>query len=56
MWSGSEEPDERTVDVHIRRLRRRLGEHSSVIRTMRGAGYRYDTHPDVTVWSATAHR
>ena len=56
VWSGSEEPDERTVDVHIRRLRRRLGEHSSVIRTMRGAGYRYDTHPDVTVWSATAHR
>ncbi|GAA1637856.1 MULTISPECIES: winged helix-turn-helix domain-containing protein [Brevibacterium] len=56
VWSGAEEPDERTVDVHIRRLRRRLGEHSSVIRTMRGAGYRYDTHPDVTVWSATAHR
>lgn len=56
VWSGAEEPDERTVDVHIRRLRRRLGEHASVIRTMRGAGYRYDTHPDVTVWSATAHR
>ncbi len=56
VWSGADEPDERTVDVHIRRLRRRLGEHSSVIRTMRGSGYRYDTHPDVTVWSATAHR
>lgn len=56
VWSGGEVPDERTVDVHIRRLRRRLGEYSSVIRTMRGSGYRYDTHPDVTVWSATAHR
>ena len=44
----------RTVDVHIRRLRRRLGEYASVVRTMRGSGYRYDTHPDVTVWSATA--
>lgn len=56
VWSGGEVPDERTVDVHIRRLRRRLGQYSSVIRTMRGSGYRYDTHPDVTVWSATAHR
>lgn len=56
VWSGGDAPDERTVDVHIRRLRRRLGEYASVIRTMRGTGYRYDTHPDVTVWSATAHR
>ncbi|RBP62742.1 transcriptional regulator [Brevibacterium sanguinis] len=56
VWSGGDAPDERTVDVHIRRLRRRLGEYASVVRTMRGAGYRYDTHPDVTVWSATAHR
>lgn len=56
VWSGGEVPDERTVDVHIRRLRRRLGEYASVVRTMRGSGYRYDTHPDVTVWSATARR
>ena len=55
-WPGGEEPDERTVDAHIRRLRRRLGEYASVVRTMRGSGYRYDTHPDVTVWSATARR
>ena len=54
VWSDGEVPDERTVDVHIRRLRRRLGEYASVVRTMRGSGYRYDTHPDVTVWSATA--
>jgi DNA-binding winged helix-turn-helix (wHTH) protein len=56
VWSGGDAPDERTVDVHIRRLRRRLGEYASVVRTMRGSGYRYDTHPDVTVWSATARR
>ena len=56
VWGHDSDIESRTVDVHIRRLRRRLGEHSSVIRTMRGAGYRYDTHPDVTVWSATAHR
>src|SRR5699024_2089627 len=29
VWSDGEVPDERTVDVHIRRLRRRLGEYAS---------------------------
>lgn len=56
IWTeGSERPDERTVDVHIRRLRRRLGEHASIVRTIRGAGYRFDPHPDVAVWHARAH-
>src|SRR5699024_10809074 len=54
VWSDGEVPDERAVDVHTRRLPRRLGEYASLVRTMRGSGYRYDTHPDVTVWSATA--
>lgn len=31
---------ERTVDVHIRALRQKLGAHSSVIETVRGVGYR----------------
>ncbi|GAA2095887.1 MULTISPECIES: winged helix-turn-helix domain-containing protein [Brevibacterium] len=57
LWgTDGERPDARTVDVHIRRLRRRLGDHSSIIRTMRGAGYRYDEHPDVAVWQARASR
>lgn len=57
LWGESpERPDERTVDVHIRRLRNRLGAFSSIVRTIRGAGYRYDAHPDVTVWTATASR
>ncbi|SMY05488.1 Transcriptional regulatory protein, C terminal [Brevibacterium aurantiacum] len=50
VWSGDEVPDDRTVDVHIRRLRRRLGDYASVVRTMRRSGYRYDTHPAETVW------
>ena len=29
----------RTVDVHVRRLRAKLGEHGSLIRTIRGVGY-----------------
>jgi two-component system phosphate regulon response regulator PhoB len=32
---------ERTVDVHIRALRRKLGEHADVIETVRGVGYRF---------------
>lgn len=55
VWSG-QDTDERTVDVHVRRLRNRLGAYSSVVRTLRGAGYRYDDHPDVDVWTATAVR
>jgi DNA-binding response OmpR family regulator len=35
----------RTVDVHVRRVRAKLGaEHAGRIRTVRGVGYRYDTH------------
>jgi two-component system phosphate regulon response regulator PhoB len=37
---------ERTIDVHIRALRRKLGEHAEVIETVRGVGYRFrDTEP-----------
>jgi two-component system, OmpR family, phosphate regulon response regulator PhoB len=37
---------ERTIDVHIRALRRKLGERAEVIETVRGVGYRFrDTEP-----------
>jgi DNA-binding response OmpR family regulator len=32
---------ERTVDVHIKELRRKLGRHGSLIQTVRGHGYRW---------------
>jgi len=32
---------ERTMDVHIRALRRKLGDRASVIETVRGVGYRF---------------
>ncbi|WGW11134.1 winged helix-turn-helix domain-containing protein [Saxibacter everestensis] len=57
LWSNGpaeEVPTERTVDVHIRRLRTKLGRYSSIVRTIRGGGYRYDDHPDVVVWQAIA--
>ena len=51
LWSSEDEeaPNERTIDVHIRRLRSKLGAYEDVVRTVRGIGYRYDRHPDVSV-------
>ncbi|OUS17335.1 phosphate regulon transcriptional regulatory protein PhoB [Gammaproteobacteria bacterium 50_400_T64] len=43
VWGGNVYMDERTVDVHIRRLRKALGidGHERFIQTVRGAGYRF---------------
>ena len=32
---------ERTIDVHIRSLRKKLGESNKLIQTVRGIGYRF---------------
>src|ERR1700734_2423258 len=44
VWGRSAEVDERTVDVHIGRLRKKLskGRERDPIRTVRGAGYAVD--------------
>ena len=34
------EPQTRTVDTHVKRLREKLGEARDLIETVRGAGYR----------------
>ncbi|WP_026531127.1 winged helix-turn-helix domain-containing protein [Haematomicrobium sanguinis] len=53
LWSGSGEvPNERTIDVHIRRLRSKLGRLANTVRTVRGQGYRFYEHPEVVIWSA----
>lgn len=36
----------RTVDVHVRRLRAKLGDLESVIGTVRNVGYRFNLHED----------
>jgi two-component system phosphate regulon response regulator PhoB len=41
VWNYSEEVDSRTVDTHIRRLRRKLGAESERIETVIGVGYRF---------------
>lgn len=53
LWKNSDEvPNERTIDVHIRRLRAKLGRLANTVRTVRGQGYRFYRHPEVVVWAA----
>lgn len=53
LWADEEvQPSVRTIDVHIRRLRAKLGEYQDIIHTVRGAGYRFDRHADVLVQQA----
>lgn len=51
LWSADEDesPNARTIDVHIRRLRSKIGPYEDIIRTVRGSGYRFDRHADVTI-------
>ncbi|QIG41209.1 winged helix-turn-helix transcriptional regulator [Microbacterium sp. 4R-513] len=51
LWhAGDEEaPGERTIDVHVRRLRAKLGRYEDIVRTVRGVGYRFDRHADVVI-------
>ena len=46
---GEPTPNARTIDVHVRRLRAKLGEYGDIVRTARGKGYRFDKHPDVLI-------
>ena len=42
VWGGNVYVEERTVDVHIRRLRKALGEvYENLVQTVRGTGYRF---------------
>ncbi|TVP59989.1 MAG: phosphate regulon transcriptional regulatory protein PhoB [Halomonadaceae bacterium] len=44
VWGGNVYVEERTIDVHIRRLRKALGDqHAAMVQTVRGTGYRFST-------------
>ena len=47
VWGANVYVEERTVDVHVRRLRKALGDvgADAYIQTVRGAGYRFSTRP-----------
>lgn len=51
LWpeDGDEAPSARTIDVHVRRLRSKLGRYEDIVRTERGSGYRFDRHADVDI-------
>ena len=39
VWDTDFEGETRTVDMHIKTLRQKLGEGSSIIKTIRNVGY-----------------
>jgi len=41
IWGSDVFVVERTVDVHIRKIREKLGKHSDLIETVKGVGYRF---------------
>ncbi len=43
VWGYAGDVDSRTVDTHVRRLRKKLGPESARIETVIGVGYRF--HP-----------
>lgn len=52
LWADApaeEVPSERTIDVHVRRLRVKLAQYQDIVRTVRGTGYRFDRHADVSI-------
>lgn len=56
LWDADSEedaPNERTIDVHVRRLRSKLGRYEDIVRTVRGVGYRFDRHADVSIHQAS---
>lgn len=46
VWSIHFDPESNVVDVHIARLREKLGDHASLIETVRGRGYRVAAQPE----------
>ncbi|MFN4003391.1 MAG: phosphate regulon transcriptional regulator PhoB [Hylemonella sp.] len=49
VWGDHVFIEERTVDVHVKRLREALGEAAVMLETVRGAGYRFTAQPAVAV-------
>jgi len=41
IWGNDVYVIDRTIDVHIRKIREKLGKHSEVIETIKGVGYRF---------------
>lgn len=46
VWGYDFYGDDRTLDTHIKLLRKKLGQYSATIVTLRGVGYRFETKED----------
>jgi DNA-binding response OmpR family regulator len=42
VWGFDYSGDDRTLDTHIKLLRKSLGPYANLIKTLRGLGYRFD--------------
>ena len=42
IWRDDYEVTDRTIDTHVQRLRKKLGDQSGVIQTVWGVGYRFE--------------
>ncbi len=49
VWGDHVFIEERTVDVHVKRLREALGEAGAMVETVRGAGYRLTAQPQAAL-------
>jgi DNA-binding response OmpR family regulator len=49
VWGHTVVCGQRTVDVHVRRVRAKLGEYRDAIGTVRGIGYRLDDNAPIAV-------
>jgi DNA-binding response OmpR family regulator len=46
LWGNEAPPSERTVDTHVKSIRRKLGEAQGCLETVRGVGYRFTAPVD----------
>jgi len=46
VWGMNFDPESNLIEVHISRLRDKLGDHADMIETVRGRGYRLRLEPD----------
>lgn len=56
IWGDHVFIEERTVDVHVKRLRESLGEAGTMVETVRGAGYRLTAQPATIPPKSTLER
>ncbi|MEY2685101.1 MAG: phosphate regulon transcriptional regulatory protein PhoB [Pseudomonadota bacterium] len=56
IWGDHVFIEERTVDVHVKRLRESLGEAGTMVETVRGAGYRLTAQPATMPPKSTLER